>query len=139
MVENKKTVHVAVGVIVKHGQILLAKRASHQHQGGLWEFPGGKVEAGETVQNALARELNEELAIDVKACRPLLEIKHDYKDKSVFLDVWLVLEFDGEAKGIEGQPLVWAPITALANYEFPEANVEIVTYLQQHQARLAEI
>jgi len=107
-----KRVHVAVGVIVNSlGDILIARRANDAHQGGLWEFPGGKVEAGETVSQALTRELHEELGIDIDAasCRSLIEINHDYADKTVFLDVWLVTRFRGEAVGREGQPLRWSP------------------------------
>ena len=75
-------IHVAVGVILNHHhQVLLAKRAVHQHQGGLWEFPGGKVELGESVCDALLRELKEELGIVVTSSHPLIEVKHSYKDK----------------------------------------------------------
>src|SRR5579872_2671749 len=79
-----KRVHVAVGVISDGAdRILISKRAEHLHQGGLWEFPGGKVEANETVQDALRRELFEELAIEITAQQPLITIAHDYSDKSV--------------------------------------------------------
>jgi 8-oxo-dGTP diphosphatase len=105
---HQKCVHVAVGVVVQNNRVLLAKRAQHQHQGGLWEFPGGKVEPSEAVADALTRELQEELAIHVKHCQPLMEINHNYSDKSVCLDVWLVDEFTGQPTGVEGQPLTWA-------------------------------
>lgn len=127
---SKKRVHVAVGVVVQNNRVLLAKRAQHQHQGGLWEFPGGKVEANEQVALALARELKEELAIAVVNCYPLMEIHHDYSDKSVFLDVWVVDKFSGQATGVEGQPLIWASAEDLAGYEFPAANVAIVERVQ---------
>jgi 8-oxo-dGTP diphosphatase len=103
-----KRVHVAAAVIRGvDGRILIARRADSQHQGGLWEFPGGKVEEGEAVDVALARELNEELGIVVTAARPLIKIKHDYPDKQVLLDVWEVSGFTGEPHGAEGQPLAW--------------------------------
>lgn len=122
-----KQVHVAVGLIVNAaGDVLLAKRAAHQHQGGLWEFPGGKVEAGEPVAQALARELAEELAITVTSARPYLKVAHNYPDKSVLLDVWLVEAFDGEPTGVEGQPLGWVAKRELTNYQFPEANLPIL-------------
>lgn len=120
--------HVAAGVIVgPEGQILIAERAKHRHQGGLWEFPGGKVEPGETVQQALARELWEELNIHVGHARPLIQIRHRYPDKSVLLDVWRVESFTGEPHGREGQPLAWVCPEALVQYAFPAANVPIVT------------
>jgi 8-oxo-dGTP diphosphatase len=124
-----KRVHVAVGVIFNpKGQLLIARRHDDAHQGGLWEFPGGKVESGETVGDALARELREELGIvvHVSSCTQLLEIRHDYTDKVVLLDVWTVSGFDGEPVGKEGQPLRWVEPQALPEYEFPAANAAIV-------------
>ena len=122
-----KIVEVAAGVIYNpEGEILIAKRADNQHQGGLWEFPGGKIEQGESAQQALARELHEELAIEVRASEPLVRIAHDYTDKSVVLDVWCVTAFSGEARGVEGQPLAWVSVDQLTDYEFPAANEPII-------------
>lgn len=122
-----KRIHVAVAVIRRaDGQILLAKRADQQHQGGLWEFPGGKVEAGESVTAALHRELQEELGIRVTAARPLIKVRHDYADKQVLLDVWEVSSFSGEPHGAEGQPLAWVSPRQLPEYQFPAANQPIV-------------
>lgn len=128
----KKQVHVAVGVIKKDDLIFIAKRHELQHQGGKWEFPGGKVEAGETVTQALARELNEEIGIDVQSSTPFLEIHHDYPDKSVHLDIHLVEEFDGQARHLEGQDHKWVAISDLNNYEFPAANIVIIEKLQSN-------
>ena len=123
-----KRVHVAAAVIRgTDGKILIARRADAQHQGGLWEFPGGKVEAGESVEAALGRELQEELGIVVSAARPLIKVQHDYPDKQVLLDVWEVSAFSGEPRGVEGQPLAWVSARDLPNYEFPAANQPIVT------------
>ncbi|ROL71590.1 Nudix family hydrolase [Pseudomonas vranovensis] len=122
-----KRVHVAAAVIRgTDGRILIARRADSQHQGGLWEFPGGKVEDGEAVEVALARELHEELDIVVTAARPLIKVKHDYPDKQVLLDVWEVNGFSGEPHGAEGQPLAWVTARELPDYDFPEANQPIV-------------
>ncbi|MFL6609750.1 MAG: Nudix family hydrolase [Pseudomonas sp.] len=122
-----KRVHVAAAVIRDSaGKILIARRADTQHQGGLWEFPGGKVEADESVETALARELNEELGIAVEAARPLIKVRHDYPDKQVLLDVWEVSAFSGEPHGAEGQPLAWVTARELTHYEFPAANQPIV-------------
>ena len=126
-----KQVHVAVGVIYRDREFFLTKRAVNVHQGGKWEFPGGKVESGETVAQALARELKEEVAIDVLACQPLIVIEHDYGDKKVMLDVFLVDNFAGEPNALEGQEQDWFSLTDLTVLDFPEANKAIVSKLQQ--------
>jgi len=128
---NRKLIHVAAAIIVDpEGRILIAKRDTSRHQGGLWEFPGGKVEPGEAVEHALGRELDEELGIQVLDARPQIRIAHHYPDKSVLLDVWRVERFDGEAHGREGQPIRWVEASALTDYEFPAANRPIVAAAQ---------
>lgn len=120
--------HVAAAVIRSvEGRVLIARRPAHKHQGGLWEFPGGKVEPGETVEQALARELREELGISVQSARPLIQVRHQYADRSVLLDVWDVSRFAGEPHGAEGQPIAWVEPLALPTYDFPAANQPIVT------------
>ena len=121
-----KIVNVAVGVIKKNNAIFICKRADEQHQGGLWEFPGGKVEAGESVFVALKRELIEEVGLTIHSSSQLMVIEHDYGDKCVKLDVHVVSNFSGEAHGAEGQPSEWVAISELENYDFPEANAEII-------------
>lgn len=124
------TVHVAVGVIEnENGEIFIARRLPEQHQGGKWEFPGGKVESGETVQQALARELREECNIEVEDCAPLTVVEHQYADKRVLLDVWWVLKYQGEAQQLEGQQWLWVDIAQLDAFQFPEANQPIVERL----------
>jgi 8-oxo-dGTP diphosphatase len=128
---SRSIVHVAVGAITRAaGDVLIALRPEHTHQGGLWEFPGGKVEPGETVREALVRELREELAIEVREARPLIRIPYHYPDKHVFLDVWMVTAFDGEPVGQQGQPLQWVARSSLLNYQFPAANYPIVNALR---------
>ena len=127
-----QAVHVAVGVILDVDRnILLTRRHDHMHQGGLWEFPGGKLEAGESLSVALARELQEELDITPVKTSPLIEIHHDYGDKSVVLDVHVVWEFSGEPRGLEGQPMAWVSAAQLSHYEFPAANKPIVAAILQ--------
>ena len=116
----------AVALIDADGRVLLAQRPEGKSLAGLWEFPGGKVEANETVQAALARELEEELGIRPTAARPLIQVRHDYPDKQVLLDVWEVSAFTGEPHGAEGQPLAWVSPRQLVDYEFPAANRPIV-------------
>lgn len=120
-------VHVAAAVIrAADGRVLIAKRPQDKHQGGLWEFPGGKVEAGESVEAALTRELKEELGIQVREARPLIRVVYDYPDKQVLLDAWEVSAYSGQAHGAEGQPLAWVSPRQLADYAFPTANRPIL-------------
>ena len=124
---SSNIVHVAVAVIKdQHGQIFIAKRPEKSHQGGLWEFPGGKVENGESVREALTRELFEEIGITASDVSPLIRIHHDYDDKSVLLDVWTISSFSGKAHGKEGQETRWISQEQLSEYAFPEANLPII-------------
>lgn len=130
-----KTVHVAVGVILQQNQVLIARRHAHQHQGGLWEFPGGKVEAGETTATALARELREEVNLQLPAAvfTPLLKIPFQYPDKQVLLDVYradISAEQAAAVQGNEGQAIRWVALSELGQYEFPAANAPITALLK---------
>src|SRR5690606_25115940 len=121
----------AVGVICNaEGKILIAKRPESAHQGGLWEFPGGKVDSGESIEQAVARELCEELDIQVLASEPLIQIRHHYPDKSVLLDVRRITQFSGEPRGNEGQPIQWVDVAQLDQFEFPAANRPIITAIK---------
>jgi 8-oxo-dGTP diphosphatase len=125
-------IHVAVGIIVDPtGAVLVARRPEHVHQGGLWEFPGGKVEAGETVEAALRRELREELGIELGVAEPLLKVHHAYPDKIVLLDTWWVTAYAGEPCGREGQPLAWMQPADLIESVFPDADAPIIARLRQ--------
>lgn len=127
----KKLVQVAVGVVKDaSGNILISLRDKALHQGGLWEFPGGKLEAGETAEQALVRELKEELNVTVKAATPLITIKHHYPDKRVQLNVFLVDQFEGPVTSCEGQPFAWVEIGKLPDYAFPKANQAIINALR---------
>lgn len=121
---------VAAAIFNEQGEVLITRRADHVHQGGLWEFPGGKLEEGESVQAGLKRELHEELGITVDQAQPLICLRHDYPDKSVLLDVWRVEHFAGEAHGAEGQPFRWVAVNSLREYDFPAANGPIISALQ---------
>ena len=123
-------VHVAVGVVLRGTQVFISLRANTAHQGGKWEFPGGKVDNGESVTQALARELYEEIGVVVRASEPLLVIEHDYQDKRVKLDVHLVKAFEGEPYGKENQQTRWLEIQALQEDEFPAANIAIIDALR---------
>jgi 8-oxo-dGTP diphosphatase len=123
--------HVAAAVLRDaRGLVLLARRHDHLHQGGLWEFPGGKLEPGETVGEGLIRELREELGIEVLRSRPFLCIDHAYPDLTVRLDVQEVLDWRGTPQPLEGQALRWAEPASLDPAEFPAADVPVLTALR---------
>lgn len=135
---NTRPVHVLAGIILNNkNEVFLAKRAKHQHQGDLWEFPGGKKEAGEKELQALRRELAEELGIDVLTASPFKKISHLYSDKAVLLDFWLVDSFNGEPQGLEGQLVRWVPVNDLRDYHFPAANQPIVDMLLSAEHELS--
>lgn len=124
---------MAVAVIRRQDRVLIARRPDHVHQGGLLEFPGGKVEPGESVQHALIREIAEETGLDVPAqsLRPLIGIRHDYGDKRVFLDVWGATDSVlGEPEGREGQMVSWRTVEELRDEDFPAANRPIIRALR---------
>lgn len=124
-----KIVEVAVGVIKRDNQVYISKRADDLHQGGKWEFPGGKREANESMEQALARELFEEVGIQVTEQSEFMLIEHDYGDKKVRLDVRLVEAFSGQASHQEGQVSQWVDISRLNQFTFPEANQVIIDKL----------
>jgi len=125
------TVHVAVAVMVNEDdEVCISLRHKNAHQGGLWEFPGGKVEQGESIEQALLRETREELNIEIKQSRPLITINHCYDDKAVCLHVYKVMSYQGEATGLEGQQVKWLPVAQLCADNFPAANLAIIKALQ---------
>lgn len=126
-----KLVHVMAGALEdQHGRILIARRPEGVHQGGLWEFPGGKLEPGETPSAGLERELKEELGIRVLASQPLIRVHHDYGDRRVLLDVHRVTAFVGTPIGREGQPLAWRRPVEMDPRYFPAADRPIITALR---------
>ena len=133
MIMTFKQIKVAVGVVLRGDETFITRRLAHQHQGGKWEFPGGKVEADETTEQALIRELKEEIGIQAHSSTPLIVIEHQYPDKHVLLDVHTVSDFTGAPRGLEGQEGQWIPLTKLPEMDFPEANKEIVTRLLNQQ------
>ena len=124
-------VHVAVAVIMnQHNQICISLRNKDAHQGNLWEFPGGKIKQSETVEQALKREIKEELNLSIEASRPLIKINHSYSDVSVCLHVQKIQSYSGQAKSMEGQLIKWVDVSQLSNFDFPVANIGIIKAIQ---------
>lgn len=125
--------HIAIGLIVRGGEVLVTRRRPDAHLGGLWEFPGGKIERGESAEAALCRELREELSIEVRRTQFLMRLQHQYSELDVLLEVFEVLDFSGEAHGAEGQSLRWLRPEALLETEFPPANRPIIEALLERE------
>lgn len=124
---RRAVVHVVAGVLTDGaGRVLLAQRPAGKHLAGGWEFPGGKLEPGETRLESLTRELAEELGVTLQAARPLLRVRHAYPERDVDLDVWVVTRYRGEPIGREGQQLRWCPRDELRQANLLPADWPIV-------------
>lgn len=126
-------VTVAVGILIDDaGRVLVTRRAPGAHQGGLWEFPGGKVEAGETPEAALIRELGEELGIDTaESClAPLSFASHAYDDFHLLMLVYVCRKWKGQPQPMEGGDLAWVRAARLRDYEMPAADLPLIPAIQ---------
>lgn len=123
---------VAVGILrdPADGRVLVAHRHAQRHQGGGLEFPGGKIEPGESAAGAIARELREELGVHPTRFEPLIRVRHAYDDRQVELHTFLVHAWEGAARGIEGQAIDWLDPAELSSARFPAANRPIVAALR---------
>lgn len=125
-----KRIEVAVGIIFNsQGQVLVGQRLVKDAYFQKWEFPGGKLEQGESVEAALARELKEELGITVKQSEEFMSLKHDYPDRQVRLSVRLVQSYEGDVVGVEGQAVAWLELQDLLEIDFLQGNQLIVNKL----------
>lgn len=123
-------INVVAGIICNTKQeFLISLRPAHAIQGNIWEFPGGKIEAGETPYQALVRELHEEVDIQVIAAHPFDRIHYAYPEREVELHVWWVDEFTGVAHGKEGQIIRWVTADVLSTLPFPAGNQPIIEVL----------
>ena len=121
---------VAAGVIRDaSGRVLIAQRPDGKHAAGFWEFPGGKIQSGESPLQALCRELVEEIGIQVSAATPLMTFRHSYPKRMVELHVFEVSHYSGEPRGLEAQPLRWVAVDALASAGLLEADEPIAAAL----------
>ena len=121
----------AVALIDSDGRVLISKRPEGKQLGGLWEFPGGKVEQGERPETALIRELKEELSIDVsESClAPLTFASHGYEDFHLLMPLYICRRWKGQAIGAEGQEIAWVRPLKLKDYPMPPADVPLIPHL----------
>ncbi|KLV06341.1 MULTISPECIES: 8-oxo-dGTP diphosphatase MutT [Photobacterium] len=128
---DKKRVWISAGIILNDSKdsVFITRRPAKAHKGGFWEFAGGKVEQGETAEQAVIRELHEEVGIEATALEHFMALEHDYPEKALKFDFFLVTAFEGEAFGKEGQPGEWVALSNLRDYTFPEANEVVLDKL----------
>jgi 8-oxo-dGTP diphosphatase len=125
-----RAVRVVAGVLRdSDGLILISQRPAGKHMAGYWEFPGGKIGPGESGEQALARELTEELGVSLQRCRPLLQLRHDYSDRLIELDVFVVEDYSGEPRSREAQALKWVGLSELGMQALLPADRPIIDAL----------
>ena len=130
---SREPVQVAAGLIVRDGRYLLAKRKAHVRLGGLWEFPGGKREHGESLEACLRRELREELGIEITHPELFQTIRHDYPDYSVELHFYRCSIASGEVRSLDCERIAWALPWELTKFEVPPGDRSLIMALQ-HEA-----
>jgi 8-oxo-dGTP diphosphatase len=124
-------VHVVAGVVRDEaGRVLIAQRPPGRHLAGGWEFPGGKLLPGESPIDGLARELHEELGIRMMAAHPFMQLRHQYPDRGILLDVWMVTAYEGIPCGLDGQSLRWCGGDELAQANLLPADQPVVVALR---------
>ena len=131
--QNFPYVVVAAAILECQGKFLLTRRKLDVHQGGLWEFPGGKQEVGETLEQCLSRELKEELDIEVADLQHFYNLRHRYPEKEVELHFFNCSTFRGEPKPLGSLEMAWVPKHELALYDFPEADLLVLRKILQDQ------
>ena len=122
---------VAAALFDGAGRVLIAQRPAGKPLAGRWEFPGGKVDAGEGERDALARELREELGVDLVAARPFMRLTHAYQERDVELSLWIVERFAGEPRSLDGQVLKWLAPAALGLEDILEADQPFIEALRE--------
>jgi mutator protein MutT len=138
-VNSGYAIHVVAGAVIDAaGRVLIAQRPAGKHLAGAWEFPGGKLHPGEDRRLGLARELREEIGIEIRMPRPLLRLRHTYEYGEVLLDIWVVRHFSGPVLGLDDQALRWCSQSELQAAELLPADKPIVAALRLPE-RLSEV
>lgn len=130
MSADKKVVEVSAALIFRAGKLLITQRHQHSHLGGLWEFPGGKREAGETYEQCLIREIREELGVEISVGELFEEISHDYPEKSVRLKFFICKLISGEPQPLDCAAVKWITAAELDAHKFPAADQQLLENLK---------
>ena len=128
--KTKNSIEVSAALIFRDGKLLIAQRHADSHLGGLWEFPGGKREAGETFEQCLVREIREELGVEIFVGELFEAIRHDYPEKSVHLKFFICKIFSGEPQPLDCAAVKWVGQNELAQFEFPAADAQLLEKLK---------
>ena len=128
---NRKSIEVSAALIFHGGKLLITRRHAKSHLGGLWEFPGGKREAGETFEQCLVREIREELGVEISVGELFEEVSHDYPEKSVRLKFFICKLLSGEPQPLDCAAVKWIDKTELAAHEFPAADAQLLEKLKR--------
>lgn len=126
---SKKEIRVAAAIIRQGDKILITERPEGTHLEGLWEFPGGKVEDGETIEECIIREIEEELGVEIRPGTLLLTVNHEYESKIVELYVFECALIKGTPSPLEGQDMRWVDTCELSAYSFPPPDLKILDFL----------
>jgi mutator protein MutT len=129
---DKKQIEVSAALIFHDGKLLITQRNANAHLGGLWEFPGGKLEANETFEGCLIREIREELGIEICAGKLFEEITHAYPEKTVRLKFFICKMIRGEPQPLGCAAFKWIGKSELADYEFPAADAQLLEKLRAY-------
>jgi mutator protein MutT len=124
-----KPVDVVAGIVLRDGKMLITRRKAGSHLGGLWEFPGGKLEPGESWEAGLVRELREELGVEVEAGILRFETQHEYPEKTVRLKFYECRLLTGEPRPLDCDGIEWVAPDSLHRFEFPEADRKLIELL----------
>jgi len=125
---------VAAALFDRAGRVLIAQRPAGKPLAGRWEFPGGKVDTGESERAALARELREELGVEVVAAHPFMRLTHAYTERDVELSLWIVERINGEPRSLDAQALKWVSPAGLAAEDILEADQPFIAALRERAA-----
>ena len=129
---SKKKIKVTAAIIWQDGKVLITKRPEGTHLEGMWEFPGGKIEGPETLEECIVREINEELGVLIKPVKLLLTVSHEYETKIVDLYIFECILVNGSPFPMEGQGMKWVKPSDMSGYIFPPPDIEIVEFISKH-------
>ncbi len=129
----EKLIEVGCAIIRHQGRILIAQRKAESYLGGYWEFPGGKREAGETIEECLIREVREELGVTISPHSLLKQVRHTYPEKDLLLDFWFCDWVSGEPARVDCQDFRWITPEKLSDFKFPPADDDLIRDLILHK------